>query len=62
MPVVKNQGIPAYDPRAVKGIGVTYAMSTMGADHTSGYAEVMGVTGVEKAVAEMEKERKGHGR
>ena len=27
-----------------------------------GYAEVMRVTGVEKAVAEMEKERKGHGR
>jgi aldehyde:ferredoxin oxidoreductase len=38
VPVVKNQGIPAYDPRSVKGIGVTYAMATMGADHTSGYA------------------------
>lgn len=38
VPVVKNQGIPAYDPRAVKGIGVTYAMGTMGADHTSGYS------------------------
>jgi len=38
VPVVKNQGIPAYDPRAVKGIGITYATSTMGADHTSGYA------------------------
>ncbi len=37
VPVVKNQGIPAYDPRSVKGIGVTYATSTMGADHTSGY-------------------------
>ncbi len=38
VPAVKRQGIPAYDPRAVKGIGVTYATSTMGADHTSGYA------------------------
>jgi aldehyde:ferredoxin oxidoreductase len=38
VPTVKNQGIPAYDPRAIKGIGVTYATSTMGADHTSGYA------------------------
>jgi len=38
VPAVKGQGIPAYDPRAVKGIGVTYATSTMGADHTSGYA------------------------
>jgi len=26
----------AYDPRAIKGIGVTYATSTMGADHTAG--------------------------
>ncbi|MBS3976267.1 MAG: aldehyde ferredoxin oxidoreductase [Syntrophomonadaceae bacterium] len=38
VPVVKGQGIPAYDPRAVKGIGVTYATSTMGADHTAGYS------------------------
>ena len=30
--------MPAYDPRAVKGIGVTYATTPMGADHTSGYA------------------------
>jgi aldehyde:ferredoxin oxidoreductase len=37
VPVVKRQGLPAYDPRAIKGIGVTYATSTMGADHTSGY-------------------------
>jgi len=38
VPVVKRQGLPAYDPRAIKGIGVTYATSPMGADHTSGYA------------------------
>jgi len=38
VPVVKGQGLPAYDPRAVQGIGVTYATSTMGADHTAGYA------------------------
>jgi aldehyde:ferredoxin oxidoreductase len=37
-PVVKGQAMPAYDPRAVMGIGVTYATSTMGADHTAGYA------------------------
>jgi aldehyde:ferredoxin oxidoreductase len=37
VPVVKGQGIPAYDPRAVKGIGITYATTPMGADHTSGY-------------------------
>jgi aldehyde:ferredoxin oxidoreductase len=36
-PSVKGQGMPAYEPRAIKGIGMTYAISTMGADHTSGY-------------------------
>ena len=36
VPVVKNQAMPAYDPRAVKGTGVTYATSPQGADHTSG--------------------------
>ena len=35
VPVVKGQALPAYDPRTVQGIGVTYATSTMGADHTS---------------------------
>lgn len=30
--------MPAYDPRAVQGMGVTYATSTMGADHTIGYS------------------------
>ncbi|MCX7770777.1 MAG: aldehyde ferredoxin oxidoreductase [Proteobacteria bacterium] len=38
VPVVKGQGLPAYDPRAVQGIGVTYATSPMGADHTAGYS------------------------
>jgi len=40
--------MPAYEPRAVKGIGVTYATSTMGADHTAGYTispEILGVGG-----------------
>lgn len=36
-PTVKDQAIPAYDPRAVKGMGLTYATTTMGADHTAGY-------------------------
>lgn len=38
VPAVKGQNMPAYDPRAIQGIGVTYASSTMGADHTAGYA------------------------
>lgn len=48
IPAVKGQSMPAYDPRAIKGIGVTYATSPMGADHTAGYAiatEIMGVGG-----------------
>lgn len=35
---VKGQHMPAYDPRGAKGIGVTYATTTMGADHTAGYS------------------------
>ena len=38
MPAVKGQAIPAYDPRALKGNGVTYVTSPMGADHTAGNA------------------------
>jgi len=38
VPVVKGQALPAYDPRGIMGIGVTYATSTQGADHTAGYA------------------------
>ncbi|MBY9010519.1 MAG: aldehyde ferredoxin oxidoreductase, partial [Candidatus Lokiarchaeota archaeon] len=48
VPVVKGQSLPAYDPRAIKGIGVTYATTPQGADHTAGYAiatEIMGVGG-----------------
>jgi aldehyde:ferredoxin oxidoreductase len=48
VPVVKGQAMPAYEPRAVKGIGITYATSTMGADHTAGYTiapEILGVMG-----------------
>ncbi len=48
VPHVKGQNMPAYEPRAIKGIGMTYAISTMGADHTSGYTicpEILGVSG-----------------
>jgi aldehyde:ferredoxin oxidoreductase len=46
VPVVKKQAMPAYDPRAVMGIGVTYATTPMGADHTSGYAVGSNIAGV----------------
>jgi aldehyde:ferredoxin oxidoreductase len=37
-PVVKGQCIAGYDPRSIKGLGVTYATSPMGADHTAGHS------------------------
>lgn len=36
IPTVKGQAMAAYDPRGLKGLGVTYATSPMGADHTAG--------------------------
>lgn len=46
IPVVKHQAMPAYDPRPIQGIGVTYATSTQGADHTAGYSITANVLGV----------------
>lgn len=56
VPVVKNQGIPAYDPRSVKGIGITYATSTMGADHTAGYTIATNILNVGGFVDPLQKE------
>jgi aldehyde:ferredoxin oxidoreductase len=36
VPAVKGQAMSAYEPRAIKGTGVTYATSPQGGDHTSG--------------------------
>lgn len=46
IPTVKGQSMPAYDPRAIKGIGVTYATTPQGADHTAGYSIAPNVLGV----------------
>ena len=35
---VKGQGIPAYDPRGLKGMGLGYATSNRGACHLRGYS------------------------
>ena len=43
VPVVKNQCMSGYDPRGVKGTGVTYATTPMGADHTAGLTVYMPV-------------------
>ena len=36
IPAAKGQAMSAYDPRAIKGTGVTYATSPQGGDHTAG--------------------------
>ena len=56
IPTVKGQTMPAYDPRAVKGMGVTYATSTMGADHTAGYAVTANILKVGGYVDPLKKE------
>ncbi|MFW9777656.1 MAG: aldehyde ferredoxin oxidoreductase family protein [Candidatus Heimdallarchaeota archaeon] len=46
----KGQSLPAFDPRPLKGIGITYATSPQGGDHTAGYtifSEVEGVNPVD---------------
>ena len=53
---VKSQGIPAYDPRAVKGVGITYATTPMGADHTAGYAVTANILKVGGYVDPLQKE------
>ena len=55
-PVVKDQAIPAYDPRTVKGIGLTYATTPMGADHTSGYSVATNILKVGGYVDPLKKE------
>lgn len=43
---VKKQELPAYDPRALQGIGLNYATSNRGGCHVRGYmtsAEVLGI-------------------
>ena len=55
VPTVKDQAIPAYDPRAVKGIGVTYATTPMGADHTAGYSVATNILKVGGDISPLEK-------
>ncbi|WP_366922453.1 aldehyde ferredoxin oxidoreductase [Metallumcola ferriviriculae] len=56
VPTVKDQSMPAYDPRAVKGVGVTYATTTQGADHTAGYSVTANILKVGGNVDPLNKE------
>ena len=44
VPVVKGQGLPAWEPRTLKGMGITYSSSPQGADHTAGMVTARGAT------------------
>ena len=56
VPVVKKQALPAYDPRAVKAVGVTYATTPMGADHTAGYGVCQNILNVGGTIDPLKKE------
>ncbi len=53
IPEVKGQGISAYDCRVFKAMGVTYATSPMGADHTAGAAIANRVPSLHKNYGEL---------
>ena len=59
VPTVKGQSMPAYEPRAIKGIGVTYATTVMGADHTAGYTIAPEIAGVGGKVDPLDNTAKG---
>jgi aldehyde:ferredoxin oxidoreductase len=56
-PVVKGQSMPAYEPRAVKGIGMVYATGTMGADHTQGYTIAPEILGVSEKLDQFDRDK-----
>lgn len=56
---VKGQGMPAYDPRGVKGMGVSYATSNRGACHLRGYTVAAEVLGIPEPVDRLAVEGKG---
>ena len=55
---VKKQEMPAYDPRAIQGIGLEYATSNRGACHVRGYTIAVEVLGNPVKIDEHETEGK----
>ena len=56
---VKGQTIPAYDPRAMKGMGIGYATSNRGACHLRGYTPAAEILGIPEKVDPSDWEGKG---
>ncbi|GGK20590.1 aldehyde ferredoxin oxidoreductase [Caldalkalibacillus thermarum] len=57
--VVKNQAIPAYDPRGIQGIGLGYATSNRGACHLRGYTVASEIVGIPEPTDRLKPEGKG---
>lgn len=57
--VVKNQSIPAYDPRGIQGIGLGYATSNRGACHLRGYTVASEILGIPEPTDRLHAEGKG---
>ncbi|MDQ0340381.1 aldehyde:ferredoxin oxidoreductase [Caldalkalibacillus uzonensis] len=57
--VVKNQAIPAYDPRGIQGIGLGYATSNRGACHLRGYTVASEIAGIPEPTDRLKPEGKG---
>lgn len=57
--VVKNQSIPAYDPRGIQGIGLGFATSNRGACHLRGYTVASEIAGIPEQTDRLQPEGKG---
>lgn len=57
--VVKNQSIPAYDPRGIQGIGLGFATSNRGACHLRGYSVASEIMGIPEPTDRLQAEGKG---
>jgi aldehyde:ferredoxin oxidoreductase len=57
--VVKNQSIPAYDPRGIQGMGLAYATSNRGACHLRGYTVASEIAGIPEPTDRLKSEGKG---
>ncbi|HJV46816.1 MAG TPA: aldehyde ferredoxin oxidoreductase family protein [Bacillota bacterium] len=55
----KGQGIPAYDPRGIQGIGLGYATSNRGGCHLRGYTVASEIAGIPEPTDRLQPEGKG---
>ena len=53
-PTARGQAIPAWDPRPLKAVGITYCTSAQGADHTAGLVMNPELDGEDAAIASQE--------